>query len=159
MLYNRIQDELANIEASGASRKRCAKALAQPIQTRPTPTESSQMCLAAKAPTGGTPRDEETNIDGETVQCLDCNANKAEDSIVCGTCGMWYQYFCKNLTHEEFCHHTDNPSATFECSICLSIRCEDTDLGLPKPALCSGDMREILADSGDCYGQGPDALL
>lgn len=54
------------------------------------------------------------------------------------------------MTREEFCHHADNPDALFECSVCAGIRCEDLDLGLPKPISCVGGLREILADTGDC---------
>ena len=71
---------------------------------------------------------------------------------------MWYHYFCENLTHKEFRYHGDNPSATFECSICLSVRCEDNAVGLPESASCSGNMREILADSGECENTDRDQM-
>ena len=60
------------------------------------------MCLAVRASTGGTQWDEKINIDGESVQCLHCNANMGEDSIECGTCGSGITTFVKTWLMKNF---------------------------------------------------------
>ena len=73
-----------------------------------------------------------------------------EDLIECGTCSSWYHYGCENLSRAEFTYHIDNPDVTFECTVCTSLRRDDLVEGLIPPGGCSGSLRDVLLDAGEC---------
>ena len=83
LLYDRIQGELAKIEA--LEKRKGSKPPLQPNPTWTASTGSSQMCLDRNEHSGDTLCDEKSNTEDESAQCLHCDANMGEDSIECGS--------------------------------------------------------------------------
>ncbi|MEW8548402.1 MAG: hypothetical protein AB2693_33275 [Candidatus Thiodiazotropha sp.] len=160
LLLDKIKDELGKIGQTSFSKGQTVSVKSVPTMRQVLGSTSVEgqnvpaLELSASEHVGDRSPDSEMDgsyfMENSALLCLHCGVPMREDLIECGTCSTWYHYFCENLTRDEFQFHSDNPSAVFECSICVSIRCVDMISGSHALGPCSGGPRDILVDAGEC---------
>ena len=154
-LYSKIHDELLKIGHTEHSKRQRTNAPAGAGQALGS-TPSKYPRLPAPGSNQIDPQEDTlvsndgADRDSSALLCLHCNELMEEDLIECGTCSSWYHYGCENLSRVEFTYHIDNPDVTFECTVCTSLRRDDLVEGLVPPGGCSGSLRDILLDAGEC---------
>ena len=154
-LYTKIHDELLKIGHTEHSKRQRTNAPAGAGQALGS-TPSKYPRLPAPGSNQIDPQEDTlvsndgADRDSSALLCLHCNELMEEDLIECGTCSSWYHYGCENLSRVEFTYHIDNPDVTFECTVCTSLRRDDLVEGLVPPGGCSGSLRDILLDAGEC---------
>lgn len=65
------------------------------------------------------------------IKCLKCNRNCRHRTVLCETCGQWWQFFCEKLSDTQIQNNETNSEFSYKCNKCTEA-CK-YKLTLPPP--------------------------